>query len=198
MLEGRWHRFYALALNLHYGTLNQSELGSLVYRRSHFWNYAWSVRCKITLTICGKVVGPVFWEKAYVEKVRKSRKITESLRQKVTMELEEGVENTLLGANVLKVLNTHVFWDSEVCLTTEYLYKLAGFLWLYVLHKLFSSSTGMGNKDGTVPFQVTVLKIEVKLGLIFLLSCPRTSFQSVLPSLQSFGNAWLPRSEGKH
>lgn len=46
---------------------------------------------------------------AYVEKVRMSRKITESLRQKVTMELEEGVENTLLGANVLTVLNVHVF-----------------------------------------------------------------------------------------
>lgn len=42
---------------------------------------------------------------------------------------------------------------------------------------------GIANKEGTALFQVTGLKIEVRLGLIYLLSCLRTSFQSCLTSL---------------
>ena len=59
-------------------------------------------------------------------------------------------------------------------------YNLVGKLWIYVFHKMSSASMGMGNKVGTAPFLVTVLKTEDILVLRILLSYPRTSFQSVL------------------
>lgn len=76
----------------------------------------------------------------------------------------------------------------RVCEKSEHLsYKLFGNLQVYVLYKLYSIMPDMGNKDGTAPFQVKGLKLEIRLGLIFfLLSCPRAPFQSCLTSLLLF------------
>ena len=58
------------------------------------------------MTIFGKVMGTIF-EKEYVGRMGKSRKVTESKR--LPWALEEHTEDTLSGANVLTVQNTHEF-----------------------------------------------------------------------------------------
>lgn len=149
----------------------------------------------------GRSWAPFLRKGEHVRRTGKSKKVPESLRQKVILGIGRRYRKYLISCKCPHspeypcVLG---LWSVHSSNQSIFSYRLVGNLWIYVLHKLFSSSTDMGRRDGTAGFQVTTLKIEVRLGLRFLLSCLRTSFPSGLPSLQTFGYAWPPRSEGKH
>lgn len=112
--EGMCPILYALILNLDYGTSNQNGLDSLVYRKSQFWNYAWSVGDKTTWTYLGGLWATFSretkcWEES---KEQEGHRIPHT---KIYIGKFKTVQKkTLSCPNNLTVQNTNMSWHSEL------------------------------------------------------------------------------------